>query len=339
MREAGVLILWDFTEMSSIGLIESLLPGLRIALKLRLLKAYLRSHPVDLLVLIDNQGMNIPIARIAGKLAIPVIYYFPPQVSIWGKWNARKLARLTDLILCPFVKDALIYKEAGAKAVYVGHPLKSIVRVDQSKEKTARSLYISTPYVIGLFPGSRRQEIKTLFPIMLETAQQVKDKRSVTFLVPVSSGVFLPMLQRILLTYSELNVVFIEQGHYNAYQLCDCAIVASGTVTLELTLLKVPIITVYKLNIVSYLLAKAFIRGNYIALPNILLGDQIVPELIQRDLNPDTLYHMIEGILSNPETHSDKESQFDRLALLLGEDDPVGQTVDEILSMLYRTNG
>lgn len=333
MRDTGVRILWDFIEMSSIGLIESLLPGLRIALKLRGLKAYLKKKPVDRLVLIDNQGMNIPIARIARKLNIPVIYYFPPQVSVWGKWNARKLARITDLILCPFAKDALIYKKAGGKAVYVGHPMKSIVRVDQSKEKTAQSLYISSPYVIGLFPGSRRQEIKTLFPIMLETAQQIKDKRPVTFLIPVSSGVFLPILQRILLAYSELNVVFVEQGDYNAYQLCDCAIVASGTVTLELTLLKVPVIAVYKLNIVSYLLAKAFIRGDYIALPNILLEDEVVPELIQRDLNPDTLYHMVEWILNNPETNSDKQSQFDRLASLLGKDDPVGQTVDEILSI------
>ncbi len=338
MKKAGVHILWDFIELSSIGLIESLLPGLRIALKLRGLKAYLRDHPVDIVVLIDNQGMNIPIARIARKLTIPVIYYFPPQVSIWGKWNARKLAQITDLILCPFAKDALIYKKAGGKAVYVGHPMKSIVQVDQSKEKIAQSLYISTPYVIGLFPGSRRQEIKTLFPIMLETAQQINNKRSVTFLIPVSSSVFLPMLQRILLAYRELNIVFIEQGDYNGYQLCDCAIAASGTATLELTLLKVPVIAVYKLNLVSYLLAKAFIRGNCIALPNILLEDQLVPELIQRGLNPDTLYHMVEKILNSLKTCLDKQNQFDRLASLLGEDDPVRQTADEILSMLNRVN-
>ncbi len=336
MKAAGVHILWDFIGLSSIGLLESLLPGIRIALKLRGLKVYLRTHPVNMVILIDNQGMNIPIARIARKLNIPVVYYFPPQVSVWGKWNARKLARMVDLIVCPFAKDAQIYKDAGGHAIYVGHPIKSIVRVDRSREKVTESLYISTPYIIGMFPGSRRQEIKRLFPVMLETAQRIHDKRLVTFLIPVSSNVFLPMLQRILLSYSRLNVVFVDQGDYNAYQLCDCAIVASGTVTLELALLKIPVLVTYKMNIVSYLLAKAFVRGKYIALPNILLEDELVPELIQWDLNPDTLYHMVERILDNPDISLEKQNQFDRLSLLLGEGDPVGQTVDAILLVLER---
>ncbi len=332
LKAAGVHIILDITYYSSIGLVESVISGLKIRPELKKIKQFFKTHPIDLIVLIDNQGVNIPLARMAKNFKIPVLYYFPPHISVWGAWNSRKIARLADLILTPFYDDYLLYKQAGANVLYVGHPLLELVKTNSYKAQIAESMSIQAKKVVGLFPGSRVQEIKKLLPVLLKTADLIHDHYSVTFLLPVSSKRFLTDLQPYLRQYPQLDVRLVKQGDYDVYQLCDTVISASGTATLELALLKIPMIVIYKLNSLTYFLAKILIKNKMISLPNILLNEHCVPELLQNQVHHETLFRKTNAILDDANYQREMRRKLAKLPSVLGN----GNTISYVSSLILK---
>ena len=321
MRAQGVTLLDDLIAHSSVGLVESILPAFRVSLTLKKAKRYLKKHSVDLVILIDNQGMNLPLSRITKSLNIKTFYYFPPQVSIWGKWNATKLSRLVDMIFCPFREDHEIYRNAGGHSVYVGHPFLELFQKDKSSSIAVKSNNQPEIHTIGLFPGSRRQEILRLFPLFLDVAQLLAKSHPSRFLIPVSSGIFLSLLQRLLLPHGNLNLDFIGQGDYKSYATCDLSIISSGTASLELALLSVPQIVVYRLNPITYFLTDLFLRIPYISLPNILLRDHLVPEYIQGEATVGNILRSAISLLTSPQQRSRHIEGLRGLASHLGPGD------------------
>lgn len=326
MKKAGVEILTDITPYSSIGIIESIIPAFQIYFNLKNLKKIIQNQKIDLIVLVDNQGLNLKIAKVAYQLKIPTCYYFPPHVSVWGRWNSNKLSLFKCHLLTPFYQDFIIYQQAGCRVDYVGHPLLEIVQKNHHHD----TLKVKTEFVIGLFPGSRKQEIKKLLPILLKTANKLNEKYSITFLIPISSDHFIPFIQSYLLSNSKLKIKLIPQGSYSLYKLCNLVITCSGTVTLELGLLKVPMIVIYKLNIITYLIAKLAIKSQFISLPNLLLNDNIVIELLQKKVNPTNLLYHVEQFINNPQNYEDQKTKLSQLDEMLGDKNTI-QRVSEII--------
>lgn len=337
MRGCGVKILFDFIPLSSIGIIESIIPGLKLALKLISIRSYLKKHVVDLIVLVDNQGINIPLAKLAKRLKIPTIYYFPPQVSVWGEWNVKKISRLVDLILSPFYEDYRLYKNAGGKVLYVGHPMLELIKSESKESDISSSTCKTRDYVIGLFPGSRKQEIKKLLPILLKFAELISKKYSLIFLIPVSSNHFVPYIKDLLLEYAEINITLINQGNYKSYKQCDIAVLASGTVSLELALLKIPMVVVYKVNYLTYLFAKLLVKSKYISLPNILLNENIVPELIQYKVNPENIFNKVNKFITDPKCCFEYKEKLQKLEKVLGDGNTINYVSELIISQLNKT--
>lgn len=315
MKKAGANILWDFTALSSVGIIESLYPAIVIFWKLRKLKSFLISKAIQVIVLIDNQGLNIQIAKLAKKMAVKVIYYFPPHVSIWGKGNAKLLADYCDLLLCPFYQDHQIYKAANANTLYTGHPLVQIIDKNK-KEKTAAT-------TIGLFPGSRKQELNKTLPIIMALLNYLKEE-SVRFYLVIASEDIRSIVDKKIDIYQYNNLELITQGDYEKYKHCDFAITSSGTVTLELALLEVPMIVVYKVNILTYWIAKYYLKIKYISMPNILLDEDIVPEFIQYDFTFDKVKKQIIKWLDEPALLESISKKLEKIRpLLMGPDNPI----------------
>ncbi len=330
MKAVGVNVLWDIIEFSSIGFIESLIPAIKIYSVLQKIKKYLRDQKIDLLFLIDNQGVNIPLARMGKDLNIPVYYYFPPQVSIWGSWNAKKISGLTSKILIPFMDDYLVYKNVSNKAYYVGHPLPEIIQKKLDENIIKKKSTEQEIFTIGLFPGSRTREIKSLLPVMLDSSEMLSNDVKIKILLPLSSIYFRDIIQKILFRFKKLDIEVIEHGDYTKYQECDFAIACSGTVTLELAILNIPMIVVYKLNLITYLIAKYLVKKRYISLPNILLGEYLVPELIQKNASPRLIYENVMNTYFDKHKLSIFKLKLKGITKYLGDGNTIQQVVDHI---------
>ncbi len=326
LKKAKVNIILDITNLSTVGIVESIIPAIKIAPKLKLIYNYLKSNIIDLIILIDNQGLNIPIAKIGKSLNIPVIYYLPPQVSVWGKWNAKKLSSITTMMFTPFYKDYLIYKNAGGHVEHIEHPL-----IKLTKNIVVQS---NKGYVIAILPGSREREVKYLLPILLKTAMLINEKCNAKFLIPVASKGILVQIKKHILKYKHLNIKLTKQGNYNSYKQSKIAIVCSGTASLELALLGVPLITIYKVNPLTYCIAKLLIKKKMIALPNIILNKKVSPELIQSKAKPHIIVESAMNILNNKAIYSNMQKDFDKLKSILSNKNNINYVCSKIINEL-----
>jgi len=248
----------------------------------------------DCAILIDYPGFNLRIARDLKKHNIKVIYYISPQLWAWGKRRIKKIRRdITKMIvLFPFEKT--FYHKYGIEADYVGHPLvdKHAAHIPEISKKVDLSNII-----LGLLPGSRKQEVVTLLPRMLESARQLQSQGK----IHVAEIVKVRDLSRELYTQylkaSDKFIKLIEQPLAECLPKYDAAIVASGTATLETAYFGVPQLIVYHVNALTYWLGRLLIKLNYIGLANIVAEREVAPELIQHDFTPDRATQLISDML------------------------------------------
>ena len=250
VKSAGATLVCDVVSKSTIGFLEPILNLPFYLIVMRKTKHYILEQQVDTVVLIDHQGFNIPLAKWCKQNNIRVISLFAPQYWIWGKFSqAKKFVSYCDHICCVFKKEHAFYHQIdNAKVSYIGHPLIDLVTINT----------VSNSSVIGLFPGSRMQEIKHILPTMLDAAIRIKETYpNMSMQLAIASKDIEPYIQK---TMNEKGI-HIETS-YDAYQLLStvhCSIVASGTITLEHALMGVPCIVCYKMNIISYKIAMALI--------------------------------------------------------------------------------
>ena len=290
MREAGVDILYDSSEISVVGLSE-ILPRLRAIIRAyRIVTGLIRSRSVDSLILIDYPGFNIRVAGVAKRCGIPVIYYISPQIWAWKKGRLRLLAQRVKkmIVILPF--EEAIYKEAGVDCSFIGHPLVDEVLNTSPLEETIHRYGISRDHpVIGLFPGSRIGEVNALLPDILEAARILKDDNpQIRFIMAVADSLDFQQIHETI-SRSSLDVKMIKGEANDVLNLCDIIIAASGTITLQAALLEKPMVILYKLSPITHAIARLLVQINHIGLVNILAGRRIVPELLQREVTPDTI--------------------------------------------------
>ena len=301
LRAAGVDIIAESSEMAVVGLTE-VLSKIGFILKVRRkLKRSLEEERPDLVILIDYPDFNLRLAKAAHQSGIKVFYYISPQIWAWRKKRIYQIARYVDrmAVILPF--EPAVYENVDLDVTFVGHPLLDVVRQRYSRDDALKEFGLAngTTMTVGILPGSRRNEIVSLLPDMLEAACILKNRlSSVQFILPLADTLDYTFVADIVGRYP-VEVRIIRNNVYDVIAVSDIAVVASGTATLETALIGTPMIVVYKVSQISYYLGKLLIGVDNIALVNIIAGRRIVPELIQHEVTPEGMAREIYGILSD----------------------------------------
>jgi lipid-A-disaccharide synthase len=302
MRAAGVNIRLPMTHLSSVGLQESLrfVQPLRRAM-LQLLRLVRAERPA-LAILVDNEGFNSTLASALAREGVPVVFYFPPQVWFWGAWRAPAVARVARRIITEFAGEAELYRRHGGRAVWFGHPLVDFVQPGSDSRPTCCScgLDASRP-AMALLPGSRTQELERLCAPLLGAARLVQHRHAnMQFLLPLAAPHLRPLLHRELARAGMARGVTVVTGPaYACLSRCAVALMASGTATLEAALLGVPMVVAYRVSPLTYWLGRCLVKARFIARPNLLLHERVVPEFLQADVTAERLTAEALALIEN----------------------------------------
>ncbi len=309
MEEAGGTLVKHFRELAFMGFVEVLLNLGTILRNLRFCKKDIDAWKPDALILIDYPGFNLRIAEWAHAQGIKVIYYISPQVWAWKENRVKKMKRDIDLMLVilPFEKD--YFKNKWQWPVeYVGHPLVEVIERYTSENASNAG----TDPVIALLPGSRKQEILKKLPVMLEVSRRFPSEK---FIVAKAPGVEDDFYAALLGPYP--NVETVSNQTYSILHRSKAAVVTSGTATLETALFHVPEVVCYKGNLISYEIAKRVISIKYISLVNLIMDRLVVKELIQHDMNVDTVAAELNALLTETDRTEQIQKDYTELHSLL----------------------
>jgi len=340
MRAAGVDIVYDIADLGVIGIVE-IIKNLPKLFKIRDGLAQLMDKECpDVLVIIDYHGFNIRLAKIAKSKGIPVISYICPKVWAWGRGRAKEVAETVEKVAAIFPFEVDVYREAGANVTFVGHPLLDIVKTTMSKAEAHAYFGASAGQpLVMLLPGSRKQEIVNLLPVMLEAAVKIREKvPNCQFFLPVASTISREMLHHIINQYN-ITVVLTENYTYDLMNIADMAIATSGTVTLEASILKLPTVIIYKVATLTYLIAKIVVKIPYISLPNIIAGRKIVPELVQDAASGENIAKEAVDILTDSKVRTQMLLDLDEMCQKLGPPGAVERVAHEILAVAHSPVG
>ncbi|MBN1663370.1 MAG: lipid-A-disaccharide synthase [Deltaproteobacteria bacterium] len=299
MQAAGVEIIADSADMAVMGFTE-VIGKIRYIMQVKArLKLFLKQEKPALLIVIDYPGFNIPLAGMAKKSGIPVFYYISPKVWAWRRGRIKTIRRIVDTIAVILPFEEQMYREAGVHAHFVGHPLLDTVKTKYTKDDAIKKFALQENVTtIGLLPGSRKSEVAALLPEMLKSAFILKKKlHTVQFVLPLADTLTAEFVGAIIRQHP-VDVHLIKNDTYDVINLSDVAVVASGTATLETALLEKPMIIVYKVSRLSYLIGRAVIKVKHIGLANIIAGETIVPEFIQGEANAERIAAEVIDILT-----------------------------------------
>ena len=290
MAEAGVRLVRDCRDYSIMGVWEVVL-GLGRLLQLeKTLVESMREEKPDLLLIIDYPDFNWRLAAKAKALGVPVFSYIPPSAWAWRKGRAKKCAAIAKEIVTIFHHEIGPYVTAGANVSFLGNPLVDTVRADMEPE-AARAFFglKDGERAALLLPGSRRQEVSFLLPDMLRAVQILKEKRPETrFFLPVAQGLERQEIERHI-EKSGASVELTEEHVYDLMGVADFAIATSGTVVMEAALMDLPAVVCYRMGRLNYAIGRMLVKIDHFSLPNIILGEEAEPELLQDEVTPERI--------------------------------------------------
>lgn len=303
MKDAGVEIIVPASDMAVVGLIEVFTRLHTIIHAHRKLKHLLKHNRPDLLILIDYPGFNLSLARIAKRYGVPVLYYISPQVWAWRRGRIKKITRRVDrmVVILPFEK--VYYKNGGVDVDYVGHPLLDAVPQEIDRKTVIKNLGLRDDYpIIGLLPGSRTEEVQTLLPLMIEGIRLLSVHHpNIQCILPLASTIPLKLVEAEI-QKSSIPITVSREDIYSTLSVCDLALVASGTATLETAIMEVPMVIVYRVSSISFWMGKKIVKVPYIGLANLVAGQKIVPELLQDEVTPPRIAEEAQNILGDTPT-------------------------------------
>lgn len=328
MEEAGVELIYHIRDSAVMGIGEVFTAIPAFLKKRKHLKRLIRVKRPDAVVLVDFGDFNMPLARFAHRLGIPVIYYIPPKAWAWRPSRAKKIAKTTTAVASIFPFAAEFYREAGANVEFVGHPLLDFARTDLSCAEARCALGLSENYpVLGLMPGSRRREVERILPVMLEVTDQIGQAvPDCQFVLPLAPGIDAT-------TLPEMPSVKVVEGNvYEAMRASDLMLIASGTATLEATCLGTPMIVVYKMSRLSWYILRALVKLELSGLPNVIAGREIVPELLQDQVTAERIAPITLELLQSAKKREAQQEILRWVCEQLGEPGAAKRTAQLILS-------
>jgi lipid-A-disaccharide synthase len=300
MAGAGIDVRYDSSQIAVIGLVEVVKHYAEIRRALKLMQSLLAAERPDLLVCVDYKEFNFKLATYAKRIGIKVLFYVSPQVWAWRPGRVKQYGRVIDRMAVIFPFETSYYEAENVPVRYVGHPSVDKVRPEYSKtEDFIRFGLAAGKPVVGLLPGSRSGEIKRMLPVMLKAADKLAGRvPGLQFILPQAGSIADTTLHDYLKT-SPVNITVIKDQPYDVMQCCDAIMTTSGTASLEIALLTVPMVICYKLSPLTYWLGRLLVKTPFIGLPNIVAGKGIVKELIQHQASAENLADEITHILTD----------------------------------------
>lgn len=337
MRDAGVETLVDAHQISMVGIVEivSGLPRVRRAFKL-LVEESRRRIP-QLAVLIDFPDFNLRLAKQLKKTRTRVVYFVSPQIWAWRRGRIKQIKACVDKMLCIFDFEEALYKEAGVSVEYVGHPLVDLVRPHLTREQFfAQAGLDPNVATVALLPGSRKKEVSFNLPTMLDCASRLALNRKIQFVVAVAPSLDPLWLEARLVEcfVGRATVRLVTHSTYDALQHSEVAMVASGTATLEAALRERPMVVVYRVTPLSWMIGKFLVKVPFYSTVNLLAGKAVVKELIQGDFKTEALVTEVERLLDNAEARNAMVKEFRALRPRLGSGGAVERAADAVLGVL-----
>ncbi len=312
MQAEGGVLVKHYADMAFMGFLEVALNLKTILKNIKFCKADILAYQPDVVILIDFPGFNLKIASFAKKNNIKVCYYISPKVWAWNQKRVLKIKRNVDKMFCILPFEVEFYKKWGMKVDYVGNPLLDAIENFTPNPNFKTENKLSNKKIIALLPGSRKQEIAYILPVMLSVVDSFTEFQFVIAGAPsFSSDFYLPYTPG-------KNIPIVFSQTYNLLQNAEAALVTSGTATLETALLNIPQVVLYKGSKISIAIARLLVDIKFISLVNLIMGKGIVKELIQEDCNSEMLKTQLNFILAG-EKRTKMLLDYKDLAIVMGE--------------------
>ncbi len=333
MEKEGVELLFHMKDLAFMGFTEVIkhLPYIK-KVRNKLEEELLKRKP-DIVILIDYPGFNLRFAPFCRKSGVPVFYYISPQVWAWGSGRIKKISKVVSHMAVVFPFEELIYKHAGLPVTFVGHPLLEVIRSSVPEKEFLSSCSLSDKdCIIGLLPGSRKQEVTNLLPPMIDAVNLMKE--NIPEIKPVvGASEFLPVdLYKDLIRDDSVQILY--DNTYNIMNYSDLLLVSSGTATLESAIFAKPMIIMYKVSFFSYILARLLVNIEYIGMANIIAGKKIVPELIQFDVLGSKIASEAKNLLKDTELYEKTVKNLSLVKENLGNPGASEKTAELVLKVI-----
>ena len=334
MAEAGVELIADYHEVAVVGIAEVLhkIPTV-IGVQNRL-KREAKRRNAALAILVDSPGTHLGVARRLKQIGVPVGYFIGPQVWAWRAGRVRIIKRRVNRMVVIFPFEEKIYRDAGVPVNFVGHPLVDVVRPTMSRAEFAalHNLNPNKP-IVAILPGSRQNEIRQNYGRILEACERLiradKEMQFVVAAAPnLTAGSFASH------TLPAIDIRLVQGATYDALAAADCAIVASGTATIEAALLGTPMVVVYRVSPISASILRRMIRTPFFSMVNLIAGRSVVPELIQDDFTPAAVEAQVRRLLDSPAAREEMKSSLAEVRAKLGPGGAIERAADIFAQML-----
>jgi lipid-A-disaccharide synthase len=337
MAEAGVELIVDYHEVAVVGISEVLHKIPTVIGVQRRLAGEAARRGAALAILVDSPGTHLGVARRLKNHGIRVGYFIGPQVWAWRPGRVRVVKRLVECMVVIFPFEEEIYREAGVPVDFVGHPLVEVVRASMGRsEFAARYGLDPNRAIVTLLPGSRRSEIERHYPLIMKACERLsrgaQDRGPIQFVLAAAPALgpdlFAPYARQ------GVSVTRVEGATYDALAAADCAIVASGTATVESALLGTPMVVVYRVSPTSAFVLRRMVRSPFIAMVNLIAGRRVVPELIQDHFTSAALEQEVRKLLESPVTRDEMKAGLAEVRAKLGPAGAIERAADIFARML-----
>ncbi|HKD64014.1 MAG TPA: lipid-A-disaccharide synthase [Candidatus Acidoferrales bacterium] len=337
MAEAGVELIADYHQVAVVGVSEVLHKIPTVVGVQRKIAAEAVRRGAALAILVDSPGTHLGVARRLKNNGIRVGYFIGPQVWAWRPGRVRVVKRLVERMVVIFPFEEPIYREAGVPVDFVGHPLVDVVKASIGRaEFAARYGLDPKGTIVTLLPGSRRNEIERHYPLIMEACERLsrggKGPGPIQFVLAAAPA----LSPELFAPYARpgVSVRRVEGATYEALGAADCAIVASGTATVEAALLGTPMVVVYRVSPTSAFVLKRMVRSPFIAMVNLIAGRRVVPELIQDQFTSAAVEKEVRKLLESPKARDEMKAGLAEVRTKLGPGGAIERAADIFAGML-----
>jgi lipid-A-disaccharide synthase len=336
MAEAGVELIADYHEVAVLGIAEVAHKIPTVVRVQNRLASEAARRGASLAILVDSPGTHLGVARRLKNKGIPVGYFIGPQVWAWRAGRVRVVKRLVKRMVVIFPFEEKIYRDAGVPVDFVGHPLVDVVRSTMSREEFATRYGLdATRPIVTLLPGSRRSEIAQHYGPIMEACERLSrsmGERGIQFVHAVApnlrSELFAPYVR------AGFRVERIEGATYEALAAADCAIVASGTATVEAALLGTPMVVIYRVKPLTAVILRRMIRTPFVGMVNLIAGRRVAPELIQNAFTPEAVEGEVRRLLESEGMRAEATAGLAEVRARLGPGGAIERAADIFAQML-----
>ncbi|MCK5655045.1 MAG: lipid-A-disaccharide synthase [Candidatus Aureabacteria bacterium] len=334
MKNAGVKLLFDLTSVSVVGFFEVCKHYFLFRKVFSMLLKAVKDEKPDLIILIDYPGFNMMFARSAKRLSAKILYYISPQVWAWKKDRVQKMAKIADKLIVIFPFEKKYYAQTGLDVEFVGHPLVDIMQTSCKKEEFFKNIGLNEEKkLIGILPGSRENEVRKLLPEIMKAIPLLKKSCGIEqFVIGCASSNLEPIIKNEINKH-DIKVVVVRDMAFDVMKHSDFAIVSSGTATLQTGFFSTPMVIIYKVSWITYFLGKHLIKIPCIGLANVVLGEKVVPELLQNDVNGLNIARETEKIIKDVALFNDITGKLAKIEGLLGNPGASKRAADIAIKM------